>query len=68
MERHRDAIPQNETEAQSREQALAVLALMRREGLSLQGAANRVGIDPRTTLRYVGSALEREVVRNYQGF
>ncbi len=60
MERHRDAVQQNEAEAQSREQALAVLALMRREGLSLQGAAIRVGIDPRTTLRYVGSALERE--------
>ena len=58
--KQRDAISQNESEAQSREQSLAVLALMRREGLSLQEAANRVGIDPRTVLRYVGSALERE--------
>jgi hypothetical protein len=60
MERNPDAIPQNEGEAQSRELSLAVVALMRREGLSLREAASRVGIDPRTVLRYVGSALERE--------
>ncbi len=60
MERDPDAIPQNESEAQTREQALAVLALMRREKLKLREASNRVGIDPRTVLRYVGSALERE--------
>lgn len=55
-----DAIPQDASEAQSREQALAVVALMRRKGLSLREAAISVGIDPRTVLRYVGSALERE--------
>lgn len=60
MENHRDAIPQNEHETQSREQALAVLSLMRREGISLREAASKVGIDPRTVLRYVGSALKRE--------
>jgi hypothetical protein len=60
MKRNPDAIPQNESEAQSREQALAVVALMRREGLSLREAATRAGIDPRTVLRYVGSALERQ--------
>jgi hypothetical protein len=33
---------------------------MRREALSLQEAANRVGIDPRTVLRYVGSELRQD--------
>jgi hypothetical protein len=60
MKRNPDAIPQNESEAQSREQALAVVELMRREGFSLREAVISVGIDIRTVLRYVGSALERE--------
>lgn len=59
MKRHGDAKPRNEGEEQSREQALAALALMRRTELSLREAANRFGIDSRTVLRYVGSALER---------
>lgn len=60
MKRNPDAIPQNESEEQSREQSLTVVALMRREGLSLQEAANRVGIDPRTVHRYVGSELRQD--------
>lgn len=60
MKRHRDAIPQNEGEARSREQALAVLALMRRKGLSLRAAAREIGTNSETVLRYVGSELRRE--------
>src|SRR5205807_9554806 len=58
--RHRNARPRTEGEAQARERALATLALMRRENLSLEAAANAVGTDPRTVLRYVGSALRHE--------
>jgi hypothetical protein len=58
--RRKDAIPHNETEAEHRELALAALALMRREEVSLTAAASTVGIDPKTVLRYVGSALRQE--------
>jgi|SRR5205823_711144 len=55
----RNAKPHNEEESQTRERALAALALMRRERLTLKTAAETVGIDPRTVLRYVGSALRQ---------
>ena len=55
----RNAIPRNQYEAQDRERALATLARMRRERLTLSAAAKTEGIDPRTVLRYVGSALYR---------
>ena len=58
--RRKNAIPQNETEAEHRDLALAALALMRREEVSLTAAASTVGIDPKTVLRYVGSALRQE--------
>jgi hypothetical protein len=59
--KRRNAIPQNEREAQALEQSLAVLASMRRDdGLSLEAAASSQGIDPKTVLRYVGSALRQK--------
>ena len=58
MRRH-DAIPSNEREAQAREQSLATLALMRRKRLALTAAADEVGVDPKTVLRYVASALRQ---------
>src|SRR5437016_2016535 len=63
--RHRNAVQRTEGEAQTRERALATLALMRRESLSLKTAADTVGIDPRTVLRYVGSALQLEPGGDY---
>ena len=57
--RRKNAIPQNETEAEHRELALAALALMRREEVSLTAAASTVGVDPKTVMRYVGSALRQ---------
>jgi hypothetical protein len=56
----RNAKPRTEEETQTRERALTALALMRREGLALNAAANAVGIDPKTVLRYVGSALRQK--------
>ncbi len=55
----RNAKPHTEEEAQTRERALAALALMRREDVALKAASERIGIDPRTVLRYVGSALRQ---------
>jgi len=56
---HRNAIPRTERQAQARERALAVLALMRREKLSLRRAAQFEETDPRTVRRYVRSALQQ---------
>lgn len=44
----------------ARERALEALGLMRSEGLSLRGAAERVGTTPRTVHKYVGPALRKE--------
>jgi hypothetical protein len=55
----RDAIPRNSRQAETRERALAVVALSRREKLSLRTAAKIEGIRPSTVLRYAGSALEK---------
>jgi hypothetical protein len=57
--RRKDAVARTESELEARERALATLASMRRENLSLTAAADSVGIDPRTVLRYVGSALRQ---------
>lgn len=61
--KRRSAIPSNEREAQAREQSLATLALMRRKHLALTAAAAEIGADPKTVLRYVGSALRQEEFR-----
>src|SRR6266849_836622 len=61
--RKKDAVARTESEAEARERALATLALMRREDVALTTAANSVGIDPKTVLRYVGSALRQEAPR-----
>jgi hypothetical protein len=60
MAKRRNAIPRNEREAQLLDQSLAALASMRRDGLSLDQTASSQGIDPKTVLRYVGSALRQE--------
>lgn len=57
--RRKDVVAHTESEIEARERALATLASMRRENLSLTAAAGSVGIDPRTVLRYVGSALRQ---------
>ncbi len=56
----RNAIPRTEREAQARERALATLALMRREKLSLKAAARAEHTDTRTVKRYVGSTLRQK--------
>lgn len=47
-------------ETRTRERALAALALMRRENLSLAEASRLEHIKPRTFLRYVGSAVRQD--------
>lgn len=61
----RNAIPKTERQAEARERALAALALIRREKSSLRAAAKAESTDPRTVLRYVGSALRQERPRGY---
>ena len=55
--------PRNRKERLAQRKAFDALALMRREERSLTHAAGRVGTDPETILRYVGSALERNGAR-----
>jgi len=57
--RRRDVIPRNSRQIELREIALAVVALSRREHLSLRVASEIEGIRPSTVLRYAGSALEK---------
>ena len=57
---NRNAIPRNERETQARERALAALARMRREGLTLKAAARDKQVDPRTVRRYVGSSIHQK--------
>jgi hypothetical protein len=57
--RRRNAIPRNQREAHAREKALAAVARMRRENLSLSAAAKVEGTHPRTVRRYAATALER---------
>jgi hypothetical protein len=56
----RNAVPRNEREAHARERALAVVASMRREGLSLRAAAKAEGTGPETVLRYARTALRKD--------
>src|SRR5258708_4943019 len=55
-----NASPRNEREVQTRKRALATLALLRREKLSLAEASRLEHIKPRTFLRYVGSAVRQD--------
>jgi hypothetical protein len=48
------------SEYESRKFALRAVSLMRTKNLSLTAASRQVGIDPATTKRYAGRALERE--------
>ncbi len=61
----RNAIPRNEAEAQEREQALAALALMRREEKSRSAAARAKNTAPSRMQRYVGSALRKDSSGRY---
>ena len=54
-----DAIPRNAKQAESRERALAVLALSRRGKLLLSAAAKIEGMRPSTVLRYAGSGFKK---------
>jgi hypothetical protein len=56
MPRRRRPIP---PDSSPRERALDVLALMRRQGLSLRGASDLARTDPRTVRRHAGQALRR---------
>ena len=58
--KRRNADPSSENEVHNRELSLEVLALMRRKHLSFRTATKAVGIDPKTALRYVGSALRQK--------
>ncbi len=57
---HRNAIPRTERQAQARQHALAALARMRREHLSLAEACRLEHIKPSTFLRHVGSAVRQD--------
>jgi len=63
----RNAKARTEKEGEEREQALAVLARMRRSRLKLKAASKTQGIDPKTVRRYVGSALRAQGTKgNYR--
>ncbi len=55
----RDAIPRNKREEEDRLDALAALALMRREGLSARLAAEAEGTTVKNIRKYAGSALRK---------
>jgi hypothetical protein len=57
--------PRNRREQIARERALAALAVMRRDRLSLTAAAKAARTDLETVQRYVGSALFREGFRGH---
>ena len=58
--KRRNATPTTEAEYQDHERSIAVLALMRRKGLSFEAACKAVGIDRKTALRYIGSELRQD--------
>jgi len=58
--RRRNAKPRNERQAYAKERALAVVATMRREGVSLTVAAKAEGTTPNTVRRYAGTALRQK--------
>lgn len=55
----RNAIPRSQREVHARERALAAVARMRREHLSLSAAAKAEGTNIRTVRRYAATALDR---------
>ena len=55
----RDAIPRSKREEEDRLDALAALALMRREGLSARLAAEAEGTTVKNIRKYAGSALRK---------
>lgn len=57
--REHDAIPRNKREEEDRLDALAALALMRREGLSAASAAEAEGTTVKKIRKYAGSALRK---------
>lgn len=59
----RDIIPRNEREQYARERALSVIALMRREKISLRIASQREGTSPKTVRKYAAPALKRTGTR-----
>jgi len=64
--RRRNAKPRNAGESDEREQALAVLALMRREGIPLSKASKIQGISQRTVVEYARSGLRRDPRGEYR--
>jgi hypothetical protein len=58
--RRRNAIPRNKRQAHAKERALAAVARMRREGVSLSVAAKVEGTSPNTVRRYAGTALRQK--------
>jgi uncharacterized protein YaaR (DUF327 family) len=62
----RNAKPRNQFEIEDRERALAVLARMRRNKMSLRGASMVEGTDSTTVKRYVGSALWKDKSGHYR--
>jgi hypothetical protein len=57
--RRNDAVSRNARQIETRERALATVALMRREHLPLKLASKAERIRPATVLRYAGSALHK---------
>jgi len=62
----RNVQPRNAREAEDRDKALAALALMRRDKLSMRAATSAAETDPTTLKRYVGSALRRDKSGHYR--
>lgn len=58
--RRRQRLP---LDSDPRERALDVLAVMRRDGLSLRRASDSVRTDPRTVRRHAGQALQKNGAR-----
>jgi hypothetical protein len=55
-----NAAPRNQRQEYARERALATLARMRRDRMSLSAAAKAEGTNPETIRRYVGTALRQD--------
>lgn len=62
----RNRKPRNEAETQDRERALATLAQMRRDKVSLRAAARAYETDPKTVRRFAGSAIRRDKSGRYR--
>src|SRR5271168_2354387 len=62
----RNAKSRNTQETEDRERALAALARMRREKVSLRAAARAEETEPKTVRRYVASALRQDKSGRYR--